>query len=176
MSDEVQLKGDTGENYVKDLANGSEGSDLRIENGAPAWVKRASALFGRTFAGGSVSLNDPFSFANNVIKADPTGKITKLSNTQIQLKGGYSYVLEGGLNGTATGSLGYVNHQFYNVTDGAYDGVDGTIILATNAGNSGSTTQAKMIIDAAVDTVIELRNQAGDGVNQWAATVEVVEL
>ena len=137
-------------------------------------IEKGSAHYQRSFAAGTVANNDQFEFTNNEIVND-SSNITKLSNTQIELKAGVKYMLEGSINVSST-SNGFINHQFYDVTAGAYTGSDGTVIIATSTGNSGSTTQAKLITKPTVDTVIELRNQAGDTISQYACVVEIQEL
>lgn len=138
-------------------------------------IAKGSALFNRAFSAGVINTNEPFEFANTVNFVDTSGNISKVSNTQIQLKAGRRYLLEGSIN-VSSASNDFINHQFYNVTNAQYFGVDGTVIVATNIGNSGSTTQAKGIIETTVDTVVEIRNQAGDQVTQYTCVVEVLEI
>lgn len=150
------------------LAGGGGGA------GSSGGLFKGSALLSRSFAAGTINTNDPFDFANTEIFND-SNSIVVLGNTQIQLLAGKKYMLEGSINITSS-SNGFLNHQFYNITAAAYFGVEGTLIVSTNVGNSGSTTQAKAMIAPMVNTTIELRNQAGDSATQYAAVVEVQEL
>ena len=123
----------------------------------------------------SIKWRRAIEIANSEVYND-ADNITKLNNTQIELKANHRYMLEGGINTNTSPSLGYCEIQFYSVTDTAYVGIKGTTIQSSNPANSGSNTQAKAILSPTVDITIEMRLFGGDGMTSHNSTVEILEL
>ena len=175
MSNEITRVKVDSTTEIEAITNGSEGEQLTIVGGEPAWAKHGATLYERPFDGGSVSTG-AIEFANSELYND-SSNITKLSNTQVELKANHRYIMEGGLNANVTTpTLGYVDHQFYDATAASVIGVKGTLIIATSSSNSGSTTQAKAIISPTVDTIIEIHHVGGDGITSHGVTLEILEL
>ena len=138
-------------------------------------LEKESAIFDRGYAAGTVNgAAPPFEIALTSQYND-SADITKVDNFKITLKAGSKYKLQGFMNCTCDPS-GYMDYRFFDATNTAFIGIQGTIILDTNGGNSGSVVQPVAYVDVVSDVDIELQWTGGATVNAYYAAVVIQKI
>ena len=87
--------------------------------------------------------------------------INKISNTQVRLTGGHTYKLEA-IIGRFVSSSTWGMFRWYDVTNGAYVGVEGFSEVVSAPGAIGTTNNAKAIVSPSSNTTYELRQTTGN--------------
>jgi hypothetical protein len=132
-----------------------------------------SAIFERGYSGGSVSFANPvLQIANNVVFND-SPDISKISDSKIRLEGGYKYKIEAFINCTSINVNSFTNFQIFNASDTQFIGVQGTVILTDNTGNSGSLIHPVAYINQSTAVEFEVQFSGGDDVTGYNAVIVI---
>lgn len=101
----------------------------------------------------NLSVNSPVRFATTM------GGNLAIANYTITLPANKTFVLRAATNAVGTGSGGYLNTQWYNVTAGAYTGIVSSSTVVTYSGTINVAIQptALAVITTTVATDVQLR-------------------
>ena len=137
----------------------------------PVNEEKESAIFERGYGAGSVSFANPvLQIANNQVFND-SSDISKISNNKIRLEGGYKYKIEAFINCTSINTNSFTNFQIFNASDNQFVGVQGTVILTDNSGNSGSLIYPVTYINQSTAVEFEVQFSGGDDVTGYNAVI-----
>ena len=132
---------------------------------------KESAIFERGYGAGSVSFANPvLQIANNQVFND-SPDISKISDNKIRLEGGYKYKIEAFINCTSINTNSFTNFQIFNASDTQFIGVEGTVILTDNNGNSGSLIHPVTYINQSTAVEFEVQFSGGDDVTGYNAVI-----